>query len=59
MVALLNEGVGNRGLALVVSNAGNTDLLRLNPYGLGFFTEPCSAAQPCGFATRAQLPSSV
>jgi hypothetical protein len=30
-----------------------------NPYGLGFFTEPCSAAQPCGFATRAQLPSSV
>jgi hypothetical protein len=29
VVALLNEGVGQRGLALVVSDAGNTDLLRL------------------------------
>ena len=26
---------------------------------LGFFSEPCSAAQPCGFATQARLPSSV
>ncbi len=29
VVALLNEGVGKRGLALVVSDAGNTDLLQL------------------------------
>src|SRR5262249_25005082 len=29
LVALLNEGVGQRGLALIVSDAGNTDLLRL------------------------------
>jgi hypothetical protein len=29
VVALLNEGVGQRGLALIVSDAGNTDLLRL------------------------------
>jgi hypothetical protein len=29
LVALLNEGVGKRGLALLVSDAGNTDLLRL------------------------------
>jgi hypothetical protein len=29
VVALLNEGVGKNGLALVVSDAGNTDLLRL------------------------------
>jgi uncharacterized repeat protein (TIGR01451 family) len=29
VVALLNEGVGKRGLALIVSDAGNTDLLRL------------------------------
>jgi hypothetical protein len=28
-VTLLTEGVGQRGLALVVSDAGNTDLLRL------------------------------
>jgi hypothetical protein len=29
LVALLNEGVGQRGLALVVADAGNTDVLRL------------------------------
>jgi hypothetical protein len=29
LVALLNEGAGKKGLALVVSDAGNTDLLRL------------------------------
>ena len=29
LVALLNEGAGKRGLALLVSDAGNTDLLRL------------------------------
>jgi hypothetical protein len=29
VVALLNEGVGKSGLALIVSDAGNTDLLRL------------------------------
>ena len=29
MVALLNEGLDQRGLALIVSDAGNTDMLRL------------------------------
>ena len=29
LVALLNEGAGQKGLALIISDAGNTDLLRI------------------------------
>jgi hypothetical protein len=55
LVALLNEGVDKRGLALVVSDAGNTDRLRLatvegDPAKLGTLTFLTSVSLGAGIA---------